>query len=176
MNIHEREKILWIIERRSVRSFDDREIDDSTIGALLVAGMAAPSACAKDPWRFVIIRDKRMLAKIADGLPNGKFLVAASVGIVVCGDLEAAHDRQESYLLQDCSAAIENILLAACRFKIGTCWLGIHPRTDRINHVQSLLNMPSGIIPVACLACGYSSEIKIPRTRMNKEYIHLEKW
>ena len=68
----------------------------------------APSAAATDPWRFVVVRNRGMLLSIADALPYGKMLGLAAVGIVVCGDLEAAHDQQLSYLLQDCSAACEN--------------------------------------------------------------------
>ena len=62
-----------------------------------------------------------------------------ALGIVVCGNLAGAHDRQLSYLLQDCSAAIENMLLAAQALGLGACWLGVHPREDRVAHVRSLV-------------------------------------
>lgn len=176
MDLPADEKIRSMMGRRSIRTYDDRVIDEASIETILQVAMAAPSACAKDPWRFIVVRDKRTLARIADGLPNGKMLVAASVGIVVCGDIVEAHDCQESYLLQDCSAAIENILLGATALGIGTCWLGVHPRPDRIEHVRRVLQIPSTIIPVACVSCGYPAEIRPPRTRFRSEHVHHETW
>ena len=67
---------------------------------------------------------------------------------------DVAHDRQLSYLLQDCSAAIENLLLAAHVLGLGTCWLGIHPREERMKTVSSLLGLPGNVIPVSAIAVG----------------------
>lgn len=136
--------------------------------------MAAPSAAAKDPWRFVVVQKRDLLAKMADALPHGRMLTSAPVGIVVCGDLEAAHDRQISYLLQDCSAAIQNILLSAHIMGLGTCWLGVHPREDRIAALKNILSLKSSVVPVACIAVGYPAETKPARTRFNSEYVRFE--
>jgi nitroreductase len=165
-----------IFGRRSIRAYTPGDVTDSQVQSLLEAAMAAPSAVAKDPWRFVVIRDPRMLARIADALPNGKMLATAPVGIVVCGDLDAAHDRQLSYLLQDCSAAIENLLLAAHALGLGACWLGVHPREDRIRKLSQLLDLPPNVIPVASIAIGRPGEVKEPRTRYNETFVHREKW
>ena len=75
--------------------------------------MAAPSANAKDPWEIIVVQDPATRAAIADGLPYGRMLADAAVGFVVCGDLRRANGQQLSYLLQDCSAAVENLLIAA---------------------------------------------------------------
>ena len=138
--------------------------------------MAAPSAVAKDPWDFVVVRNRSMLAKIAAGLPNGKMLADAAVGIVVCGDLRRAHDGQLSYLLQDCSASIENLLLAASTLGLGACWLGVHPREERVSHIRSLLNIPAGVIPVSAIAIGWPAESPEPRTRYREQAVHHETW
>ena len=138
--------------------------------------MSAPSAVAKDPWAFVVVRDSAMRTRIADGLPNGKMLSDAALGIVVCGDLHRAHDGQLSYMLQDCSAAIENILLAASTLGLGACWLGVHPREERVTHVQSLLGIPGGTIPVAVIAIGWPDETHPPRTRFRQDAVHRETW
>ena len=98
--------------------------------------MAAPSAMTKDPWRFVVIRDPQMLPRLAAALPGGKMLPAASMAIVVCGDLEAAFDRQLSFLLQDCSAAIENLLLCAHVLGLGACWVGVHPSEEACRQLR----------------------------------------
>jgi nitroreductase len=143
---------------------------------LLTAAMAAPSACGKDPWRFVVVRDRPMLAAIAAALPNGKMLAEAPVGIAVCGDLRAAHGGELSYLLQDCSAAIENLLLAVQVLGLGACWLGVHPRQPRIDALSKLLRLPEGVLPVSCIAIGWPAEEKPARTRFEPSHVHRETW
>jgi nitroreductase len=170
------EMLNTIFGRRSIRAYLNKVIDEKTITIVLQAAMAAPSACAKDPWRFVVVREPKTLAAIAEGLSNGKMLATAPLGIVVCGDLDAAHDRQISYMLQDCSAAIQNLLLAAHAMGLGACWLGVHPREDRVRHVRAVVTIPEQVIPVSCIALGYPAEEKEPRTRYNAEYVHDEKW
>ena len=140
------------------------------------AVLAAPSAVAKDPWAFVVVRDHEMRRRMVDRLPNGKMLANAALGIVVCGDLERAHDRQLSYLLQDCSAAIENMLLAASMLGLGACWLGVHPREDRVAHLRSLLQLPDQILPVGVISLGWPAETPPPRTRYRADAVHAETW
>lgn len=166
----------FILGRRSIRVFAPGEISEETVTNLLKAAMAAPSARAADPWRFVVVRQRETLAGVAAALPFGRMLASASVGVVVCGDLDAAHDRQISYLLQDCSAATENLLLAAHSLGLGACWLGVHPREDRVAKLRGLLSLPESVIPVACVAIGRPGERKEPRTRFNAAYVHRERW
>ena len=166
----------FIFGRRSIRVYAPGEVGESEIARLLQAAMAAPSAVAKDPWRFVVIRKRETLSAIAAALPNGGMLATAPLGIIVCGDLDAAHDRQLSYLLQDCSAAIENLLLCAHALGLGACWLGVHPREDRACKLKEILSLPASVIPVAGIAIGHPGEEKEPRTRFNREYVHWEKW
>jgi nitroreductase len=165
-----------ILGRRSIRAFHPDDVDPTTVATLLQAAMAAPSAVAKDPWRFVIIRKRDTLTALASILSNGNMLQSAPLCIAVCADLDAAHDRQLSYALQDCSAAIENLLLAAHACGLGACWLGVHPREERLRKVKHLLTLPPPILPVACLAIGYPAETKEPRTRFNPAYVHEEAW
>jgi nitroreductase len=166
----------FIFGRRSIREFQAEQVSDADVRTLLESAMAAPSAVAKDPWRFVVVRDRQMLNRIAQGLPNGQLLASAPMGIVVGGDLTAAHDRQLSYLLQDCSAAIQNLLLAAHILKLGACWLGVHPRESRVALLRSLLGMPNHFIPVAAIALGRPAETKEARTRYNPDYVRQERW
>jgi len=166
----------FLFGRRSIRVYAPGTIDDATVTRLLQATMAAPSAVARDPWRFVVIRKAETLAAIAAALPNGGMLATAPVGIAVCGDVEAAHDHQLSYLLQDCSAAIENLLLAAHVLGLGACWLGVHPREDRVRKLRQILSLPASVIPVACVSLGLPGEEKEAQTRFNRDYVHLEKW
>jgi nitroreductase len=165
-----------IFARRSIRVFRPGEVSPKTVKTILEAAMAAPSAVAKDPWRFVVVRQQDRLEEITEGLPNGKMLASAAVGIFVCGDMEAVHDRQLSYLLQDCSAAIENLLIAVHGLGLGAVWLGIHPREDRVQSVARILRLPASIIPVAGIAIGHRGEEKEARTRFREEYVHYETW
>ena len=130
----------------------------------------------KDPWRFVVVRQPATLGSLADALPGGKMLTMATLGIVVCGDLETAFERQLSFMLQDCSAAIENLLLAAHATGLGACWVGIHPVEKAVRAVKELLELPAPIIPIAAIALGYPGEEPGPRTRFDQSYVHFEKW
>jgi nitroreductase len=165
-----------ILGRRSIRAYENREVPDELVRAMLQAAMAAPSAVARDPWRFVVLRSKEVRSRIAQGLPNGGMLASAGVGFAICGELEAALDRQLSYMLQDCSAAIENLLLAAHALGLGAVWLGVHPREDRIAYVRSVLSIPESVLPISCIAVGFPAEQKSPRTRYRDDFVHYDKW
>jgi nitroreductase len=169
-------KLAPIFARRSVRRYTDQPVADDVVQDLLDAAMAAPSACAKDPWEFIVLRDLALQAKAADLLPNGPMLATAPLGFVVCGDLERAHAGELSYLLQDCSAAIQNLLLAASTLGLGAVWLGVHPRQERVDGLRELFQLPANILPVSCIALGYPADTPEPRTRFNADYVHNGGW
>ncbi len=170
------ERLRFIFGRRSIRKFAPGAVGDAEVDLMLKAAMAAPSAGAKDPWRFVVLREADTRARIAAALPFGGMMADAAVGFVVCGDLGAAHSGQLSYLLQDCSAAIENLLLCAHALGLGGCWLGVHPREDRVQKLTEILGLPPGVIPVSAVAIGMPGESKEPRTRFNPAFVHRESW
>ena len=170
------EKLRFIFERRSIRVYAPGEVSDEQVQKLLAAAMAAPSAAAKYPWRFVVVRNRQTLSRIAAVLTYGQMLASAALGIAVCGDVEMAHDRQISYLLQDCSAAVENLLLAAHILGLGACWLGVHPREDRIKAIKQILSLPDSVIPVACISIGHPGESKEPHATYDRDSVHFEKW
>ena len=165
-----------LFARRSVRKFQSRPVPAETIQDVLEAAMAAPSANAKDPWEILVVQDPATLAQIAAGLPYGRMLTEAAVGFVVCGDLRRANGQMLSYLLQDCSACIENLLLALSMLGLGGVWLGVHPREDRQEHVRRLFQLPESIVPVGAVAAGYPAEMSAPRTRFATERVHRETW
>ena len=166
----------FIFGRRSIRVYSPGEVSEPVLTRLLEAAMAAPSAMTKDPWRFVVVRNKETLTKLAALHPGAAMLASASVAIVVCGDLDAAFERQVSYLLQDCSAAIENLLLAAHAQGLGACWVGIHPGEPLIKRVKELLSLPASFVPLAAVSLGQPGEQPAPRTRYNADYVHRERW
>jgi len=170
------EKLTAIFSRRSVREYLKKEVPDQMVADLLQAGMSAPSAMCRDPWHFIVVRDRKRLDAMAGGLPSGQMLKTAPLAIVVCGDPDQAHDHQESYLLQDCSAAIENILIATSAMGLAACWLGAHPRSERIVHLRDVLQIPANIMPISVLAIGWSAVPVAARTRYSEQAVHRETW
>jgi nitroreductase len=172
----DKSKLDCIFGRRSVRLYTDRGVDEQSIQTLLQAGMAAPSARACDPWRFLVLTQRNLIDSLSELLPYGKMLKVAPLAFVVCGDITKAHSQSLSYLLQDCAAATENILIAAHTLGLGGVWLGVHPNEDRVNGIRKLFKLPEEIIPVNAISIGYPAEVKEPRTRYNAEYIHCNGW
>jgi nitroreductase len=176
MSTDSHHNLQFIFGRRSIRVYSPGDIDEATVIRLLEAAMAAPSAMTKDPWRFVVVRQAAMLSALAGVLPGGKMLNTATLAIVVCGDLDAAFERETSFMLQDCSAAIQNLLLAAHALSLGACWVGVHPSESAIRRLKELFGLPSPVIPIAVVALGHPGEDPGPRTRFNPRYVHSEKW
>jgi nitroreductase len=161
-----------IFARRSVRKYEDRAIEESKIKILLEAGMAAPSGRNLKPWHFVAITDRKTLDLLAEAHPYGKMLFEATAAILVCGDIEISPD----YWIQDCSAATENILVAAAGSGLGTVWLGCHPREDRVTAIKGILDIPDEIGILSLIAVGYPGEKKEARTQYEEERVHRGKW
>lgn len=163
-----------ILTRRSIRKYKKEDIPKKDIEVVLKAGMYAPSAVNKQPWHFIVSGDKQLFEEIISVHPNAFMLRGANKAIVVCGDLNLVH--AEGYLTLDCSAAIQNILLAAHSMGIGACWIGIHPRKERVEKLKQLFDLPKHIYPVAMIAMGYPDENKHVPERFKPERIHYEKW
>lgn len=170
------EKLAFIFGRRSIRVYSPGEVSDGQVRTMLAAAMAAPSAAGKNPWRFVVVRNRQTLARLAAALPHAQMLEQAALGIAVCGDLEVAHGGQLSYLLQDCAAAIQNLLLCAHLLGLGGCWLGVHPRPERVQKLKEIFALPTSVIPVACVSLGYPGEAKEPNARYDPGSVHFETW
>jgi nitroreductase len=170
------EKLDHILGRRSIRVYSPGVITEETVLRLLEAAMAAPSAMTKDPWRFVVVRSQPTLRQMAAALPGGKMLSTAALSIVVCGDMEAVFEGQLSFLLQDCSACIQNLLLAAHALGLGACWVGVHPSEDSLRRLRDLLALPARMVPVAAISLGYPGEKLEARTRYNPDYVRQEQW
>jgi nitroreductase len=175
-NLSAPNKLDLIFGRRSIRIYAPGDIDDARVTRLLEAAMAAPSAMTKDPWRFIVVREPASLKSMSEALPGGKMLATATMAIVVCGDLEAAFEAQLSFLLQDCSAAIENLLLAAHGLGLGACWVGVHPNEAAIRQLKPLFGLPLTVLPIAVVSLGWPGEEPGARTRFTALNIHHEKW
>jgi nitroreductase len=174
MNIDD--KIALILGRRTVRVFQPGDVTEAQVQKLLEAAMAAPSAMTKDPWRFVVVRKRATLEQIAAVCPGGKMLPSCNVAIVVCGALDVAFDQNVGYLLQDCSAAIENLLICAHAQGLGACWVGAYPAESSMAGLTEVLKLPEKILPIAVIAVGLPGENPEPRTRYEASAVHDEQW
>ncbi len=163
-----------LLSRRSIRKYDSRELPQELPEELIRYGMYAPSACNKQPWHFIVIRDRQVLDEIADFHPNGKMLKNTTCAILVCGDEVKAHDK--GYWPVDCSAATQNILLAAHAKGLGACWIGIYPREERISKMKKIMKLPEHIHAFSLISLGYSTETPLPPKRFDASRIHLNFW
>jgi len=163
-----------IFERRSIRKYSKLPLQDSEIENLLRAAMAAPSAGNQQPWEFILIKDKKILADITKVHPYSQMLKEAQLAIVVCADLDK--EKHSGYWVQDCSAATENILIEAQHLGIGSVWLGVYPIEDRVKGIKELLNLPLRVIPLSIISLGYPAEEKEPSNRYDNLRIHINKW
>ena len=161
-----------IASRRSIRTFSDESITETQIKTLLTAGMNAPSAMNTQPWHMMVIQNRETLNKLADICPNAQMLRHAPAAIMVMGDLNDSKD----YFVIDCSAAVQNILLAARGEGLGSCWLGVYPRQPRVDGISEMFSLPKNIVPHSLIALGYPAETKGPNNNYRKERIHNEKW
>lgn len=163
-----------IISRRSIRKFTNEPIEKNIIEKLIKAGMYAPSARNMQSWHFVLITERELLNKIPAAHPYAQMCTEAQAAIIVCGDLTI--EESAEYNAINCSAATQNILLAAYDLGIGSVWLGVYPRKDRVEGVTRLLKLPSNIVPISIIALGYPGEKKENPERFNKERIHYNNW
>jgi nitroreductase len=163
-----------ILSRRSIRKYKPDPISEDLVTELLKAAMSAPSADNKQPWHFVVIRDHAILDRIPEFHMWSHMLTEAALAIIVCGDLKLADGK--TWWVQDCSAATENILIAANNFGLGAVWLGLYPNEARVAGIQKLLSMPQVILPLSIIALGYPAENKMPEDRYIPSRIHYEKW
>lgn len=164
-----------IITRTSVRSYQDKPVEDSKIEKLLRAGMAAPSAVNIQPWHFIVVKNKATLEKIAEITPNAKMAKEAPLAIVVCGDMRnESNDLVREFWVQDASAATQNILLAAHAMELGAVWTGTYPAQNRCEAISQLLNLPSSIIPFSTIVIGYPKETQQPKDKWKEENISYE--
>lgn len=163
-----------IRKRRSVRSFLPREIEDRKLNRILEAGLSAPSASNKQPWRFIIVRDGEMRKKLASAARNQNFVAEAPVVLVACGvDPDYVMACGQHAYTVDVSIAVDHITLAAVVEGLGTCWVGAFSE----DQVKSLLTIPDNVRVVALLPMGYPADYPAPTQRKPFETrIGEEQW
>jgi len=161
-----------IHNRKSVRNYiKERPIEKQDVETLLKAAMAAPSGKDVRPWEFIVIDDRETLDRMADALPTAKMLTEAPMAIVVCGDTV-----RSSYWYLDCSAAAQNILLAAEALELGAVWTASYPYRDRMQVVIDNTNMPPHTLPLVVIPIGYPKGPQKAKEKFDSSRIHLNEW
>jgi nitroreductase len=162
-----------INKRRSMRKYSPQKLTMDELTPLLEAAMAAPSAMNSQPWEFIVITDEKKLEELRMVLPYGKF--EAPAAIIVCGNhLKAKNPGSWGFWVQDCSAATENILLAATALGLGSCWIGVHPIGLIKQGIRKVLKLPVGVIPFCAVYLGHPEFEKKGRTQFDESKVHCE--
>ena len=163
-----------ILLRRSIRKYTPQSVSAEIIEYLLEAAQSAPSAGNEAPWHFIVINSRSFLDKIAELHPNAGPLKEAQAAIVVCADMQL--EQLKGFWVQDCSAATENILIAAKTKGLGSVWLGFYPRQERVESLRKLIWLPENIVPFSVVALGYPAEEKPYQKRFNSQRVHFNGW
>ena len=156
--------------RTSIRSYTAEPVSEEKITRMLKAAMAAPSARNVQPWRFYVVTERAVLDRLAEGLPFAKMLGHAPLAIIVAGDTTAGDPEGEQALnwVMDCSAASQNLLLAAHAMRLGAVWTGVYPYQERIDTVRAILGIPEHIIPLNVIPIGYPDGDHEPKDKWDE--------
>lgn len=160
-----------IAERKSVRKYLNKSVEEDKIDAMVKAGMAAPSGMDRRPWEFVVVTDREALDSMAAKLPYAKMLTNAPLAIVVCGDT-----TRSSYWYLDCSAATQNVLLAAEALGLGAVWTAAYPYEDRIDVVRQNTGLPEKIVPLCVIPIGYPDGPQKAKDKFDPQRVHRNKY
>lgn len=137
-------------KRRSVRSYDGSKVDPNVLKKVITAGLFAASARNVQPWKFIVVTEKKMIDDIAHLTPNAPFLRTAPVCVAVfCEDTR--------YYLEDGCAATQNILNAATAEGLGSCWIA-GDKKDYCDQISEMLHAPEGMRLVSMISIGHPSD------------------
>lgn len=163
-----------IHSRRSIRKYTNDPIAAETIHELLAAAMSAPSAGNEQPWQFLVVNDPNLLTQAARIHPFAGMAKEAPAAILVCGDTSL--EKFPGFWVQDCSAATQNLLLAAHAKGLGAVWTGIHPNQEREAKFRQLFRLPDFVIPLALVVMGHPAQSPAPVDRYQEERVHYNQW
>ena len=162
---------LTILNRRSIRHYTEQKVTEEQVATLLTYAMAAPSACNRQPWEFYVITKEDVLSELRKASRFTNY--SSPCIIVVAGNLHHALPLQlATYWIQDCSAAIENILLGATALGLGAVWCGLLPQKRPTDRVSKLLSLPEHIVPLAIIHLGTPAEVKAPHQGYDEKKVH----
>ena len=166
-----------LLNRRSIRKYTEQSVAPEILEKILKAGLAAPSAKNMQPWEFIVVTDREMLDKLSEVRPFWKMLKQAPLAIVTLADLRLYEGDKLGMYVQDCSAATENMLLAAEALGLGGVWLGLYPREEPIRDVRALLSILEESMPISVISIGYPAEQRPAHGEyLSMAKVHYEKY
>ena len=168
----ENQTLETIFNRKSVRKYTQQPVEKEKLETLVRAGMAAPSSRDRRTWEFIIVTDRDILDTMGDGLPLARMLKETKQAIIVCGDTVKSGNAWQL----DCSAAAQNVLLAAESLGLGAVWTASYPYPERMKVVRDALQLPDHVIPLTVIPIGYPIGIEKPKDKFNKKQIHYNGW
>jgi nitroreductase len=166
-----------IRERRTVREFTDEDVIDEQVETILEMGMYAPTYMNRQPWHFVVVRDKQLQERLGETLGVRPYLQQAAAVIVVYGDPNIS----DAWQLDGC-AATENMLIAATALGLGGAWTGSHGSSfweEAEELLQDALKVPSGFRALSLVCLGHPAEEPAPHSkeeRFDKTRVHYGDW
>ncbi len=160
--------------RRSIRQYRPEPVPAEAVRTLLGAAMMAPSAGNVQPWQFVVVTDPVIMNQVKDIHPYVGMAARAPLGILVCGDLRL--EKFPGFWVQDCAAAMQNLLLAAHDQGLGAVWTGIHPVEERVERFRSLFELPAKVIPLGFAVLGWPVNPGRHKERYKAERVHQNRW
>lgn len=140
--------------RRSIRSYKSREVEEEKLNYVLKAFRRAPSAKNLQPWKLIVVKDKKKIKDLSIACNNQTFLTEAPILIVACAREDDAYGSMGGYMNSypiDLGIALEHLILAATEKGLGTCWIGAFKE----KLVKDLLDVPENVRVVALTPLGY---------------------
>ena len=160
--------------RRSIRSYDPREVEEEKLVRILESARLSPSASNRQERRFIVIKDPGTRKALSEAARNQKFLAGAPVVIAACSvEKEYVMSCGQLAYPIDTAIAVDHMTLAAVEEGLGTCWIGAFDEKK----VKEILNIPDDIRVVALLPLGYPTDVPQPTPRKGlDEIVMREKW
>lgn len=153
--------------RRSIRSFLEKDIPEDVLSRLIDALKWAPSAGNLQSRKFYFIKDYDTKKRIAVAALNQNFLAQAPAVVVCCADsrISMHYGRRgiELYSIQDVAVSVMAMMLVALENGLGTCWVGAFHEQE----VSEILDLPDNLRPVAIVPVGYPEKIPKPTSRLS---------
>jgi len=160
--------------RRSVRSFEDKEVEEEKLAQVLEAARLAPSARNLQEWKFIVVRDAKLRQQLAEAACGQGFVGEAPVVIVACA-VESGHIMtcgHPSHLI-DIAIAVDHMTLAARELGLGTCWIGAFHQ----DKVRRALGIPASVQVVQLLPLGYPAAWPEARPRKGlDDIVCYDRW
>ena len=152
----------YILTRRSIRHYENKDIPKHILNQIFEAGRNAPSAANRQPIHFIIVNDKEEKKELSKGIFN-RHIKGSPTVLVGCADINSILTGK--WAIVDAVIAMQNMVIAAWTLGIGSCWIG----DFKEEKVKNLLKIPDKWKVVALLTLGYPAEQPEQRKKKSVE-------